>query len=176
MSNYVIEGLEQPLYEYLACYVTVINKSKHKLLNADIVTNWGKYTVRPATNIESWPKVGHRIAFTMMGRALATSGCEGSVTYSVGDVGLGSVKFSYACPYSGDNQAVPTNNSLDLKLEVYARISENYNWKADGSNWGKEGQVPIDGHPVSILFVVYDLHPSPDTATADPESEGPESA
>ncbi len=145
-----------PQYEYLACRVTIWNNSSQVLANADIVKSWGKYPKKPITNqaAHTWQD------FEMQGRSGAISGCEGSVTYQVSyEPGLGSVKFYYTCPYSGDNEAVPTNNAVGLKLRVYAQISEKCGesgWGTDSSKWGKEGQVPLDGHPLAVLFVVDD--------------------
>lgn len=164
MSNYLVAGLDQPMFEYLACYVTVMNSSKQRLLNAQVVKNWGKYTTDPITNIEP----GVTTKFVMKGRDGAVSGCEGSVTYDVGDIGLGSVNFSYTCPYSGDNEAVPSNNSPVLILQVYANNNKDYYWNPNGTGWGDEGQVPNDGNPLSILFVVRDLAPGPANPTSKP--------
>jgi hypothetical protein len=83
------------------------------------------------------------------------AGCEGSVKYTVGSgLGIGSVKFYYTCPLSGDNQAFPTNLAPDIKVSVYGTIAADYDW--DTKPWPREGQVPIDGHPLSALFVLED--------------------
>ena len=145
-----------PEYEYLACYVTIWNKSTKALTNAAVEAQWGKYPTLPVTN----QSAGTWQSFLMQGRAGAVAGCEGSVTYQVTyEPGYGSAKFYYTCPYSGDNKAIPTNNAVGIKLSVYAQISSicgESGWGTDSSKWGTEGQVPLDGHPLAVLFVVED--------------------
>lgn len=154
MANIYFAGLPKPFYEYLACNVTIYNRSSQRLLNADVETNWGKYTTDPITNMTA----GTSSSFVMKGRDSSPSGCEGSVEYDVGDLGLGSVKFFYNCPVDGDNQATPTSNSPVVILSVYSNTEEVWTWNLENeSTWGKEGQVPNDGHPLNILFVVDDL-------------------
>jgi hypothetical protein len=43
-----------PMYEYLACYVSIWNDSSWPLYDAEVVAKWGKYPTgkRPRTNLE----------------------------------------------------------------------------------------------------------------------------
>ncbi|KYK37063.1 MAG: hypothetical protein HXS48_07200 [Theionarchaea archaeon] len=144
----------EPEYEFDACYVTMKNQSTYSLYNADIVQNCGKYTIKPETNMDQESQQ----YFVMKGRADAAMGCDGSVAYEVGDIGMGIVTFYYACPYTHDNKASTECSSPVVMLSLYAQIGElnAEDWGDDPSKWGKEGQVPLRGHPLSVLFVIQD--------------------
>jgi hypothetical protein len=144
----------QPEYEFDACYVTIKNQSNYYLYNAEIVQNCGKYTVNPQTNMDP----ASEQYFVMKGRVAAAKGCDGSVSYEVGDTGMGKVTFYYACPYTHDNEASTESSSPVIMLNFYSQIGELTadDWGDNPDNWGQEGQVPLRGHPLSILFVIQD--------------------
>lgn len=154
------EDKQNLTYNFIKCYVNIYNYSKHTLLNASISANWGEYTTKPPTNIEKGTNNQPTIAkFTMQGKANIASGCEGSVEYSVDDLGLGTLNFYYTVPYSGSNQGKINNKSVGIKWSVYAvSKSGDYNWGTDKSKWGNEGQVPSGGNQLSLLFVIEDTH------------------
>lgn len=153
--------------EYLACYITIYNKSSHRLESGRATAEWGKYTVSPGTQVPP----GGSTMVTIMGRENSPSGCEGTCSYTVtGEPGMGGVAFYYTCPMSGDNRATAQANSLAVRCRVYAQIDRRQGmapasdqagtqWGMDGKNWGTEGSVPGSGYPVSILFVVEDAQP-----------------
>jgi hypothetical protein len=147
------EKIQRVMNEYFTCYVTVKNLSSYNLYNGMYEADWGKYTVQPLTNLQA----GREHTFIMTGRQWSSSGCEGALTYQVGEQGMGNIKLYFACPFSDDNKGVPTCNAMDVKLSVFGNIAANHSWGYNPAEWGEEGQVPTDGHPLSLLFVVENI-------------------
>ena len=85
-----------------------------------------------------------------MGRDSAAPGCEGKVEYYVGNTGLDTVTFNYSCPCTGENKAYCIYNIMGFICKVYANNQHAYEWKKP---YGTEGQVPVKGNPLSVLFV-----------------------
>lgn len=138
------------------CYVTIKNRSAQDLLHVRYGKTTGRYAKKPTSEIAS----GRECSFHLEGSGswINPEGSEATITYDVSDdVGLGTVDFYYTDPYLGPNKAEAPTVSPVIKTSVYAQEGTKTNWGDDPSKWGKEGQVPVDGHPIAILFVVDDI-------------------
>lgn len=155
--------------EYFYCKVTIYNRTADggeksiELANVSYQPHppedkgYGKWVETPDSNVKpaDWAK-----AF-LQGRSATATGAEGEITYDAGFTpGGGKITFAFGCPYGQDN-FVSINNQSRYRTQFYAVIGDRYGiteengWGRDG--WGQyaeEGKVPLEGHPMSILFVV----------------------
>lgn len=138
------------------CYVTIKNLSAQPLIHLKYGETTGSYVKNPPSSIGA----GTEINFHLQGKGGSEwpEGSEGEITYDISsDAGFGNVILSYTDPYTGSNQAKAQTESPVIRTEVYARVGSITKWGDDPAKWGHEGQVPPDGHPISILFVLYNL-------------------
>ena len=140
------------------CQCSVKNSSSHDLVNVEYGKEWGKWAT-PDESPSAPPsiiKAGETGWWMLTGRQGSASGAEGWVKYQVGDVGV--IQFKFDNPWgAGDNKASCDNSSAVL-YQQYAVTKKPDVGKTgantDPSNYGKEGQVPLGGSPLSVLWVV----------------------
>ncbi len=142
------------------CQCTVHNTSSHDLINVEYGKEWGKWAT-PDEEPSAPPSViraGASGWWMLTGRQGSASGAEGWVKYQVGDVGV--IQFKFDNPWgSGDNKA-GCDNSSAIEYELYAATKKGDVGKSgpntNKGDYGKEGQIPLGGSPLSLLWVLSD--------------------
>jgi hypothetical protein len=89
----------------------------------------------------------------------AAAGSEGTIHYDFSGLDGGTIKFAFACPYGSSNNYFNVTNNSKYRFEIYAlskQVKTDFGAWGPISTWPPEGNIPGDGHPLSILIVITD--------------------
>lgn len=137
-------------------YITILNNcTATNMQNGSDTTAWGHWESGPPTNIDSKSNGTAQ----EQDSAGASAGSEGTLHYDFSGLNGGTIKFAFGCPYGSQNNYFNVTNNSQYKYEKYAVSKKKKmglsKW-GEKSTWGKEGNIPGDGHPLSVLIVISD--------------------
>lgn len=129
-----------------SCYVTFQNNSSYTMTRTGFTADTGHFTQLPPASIAP----GTPGDCVIQDSAGAAEGSAGSATYQItdGNSTTGSVKFSFADPYDGDNAV-----SAQWVTNEHPQVEWNYKAETDGGDW-QNNSIDRDGHPVYVEFTI----------------------
>jgi hypothetical protein len=129
-----------------SCYVTIKNRSSSFLRNPQYSADFGRWTKQPPNNVEKL----QRVSAVLEDISGLPAGTEGKIEYQTDH---GTVGVAFQCGYVEDNYVRVLCSDGSKRLSFYANNQPDFDWSDSGS-WGKEGQYPAEGHPLSVLLLV----------------------